>query len=291
MVSIIITAKDEAPTIKKAVDGFLKQAINDDFELIVVAPDRKTLRAAQEVSDKVKIIQDAGRGKAEALNLALGQAQGKLLVFSDGDVAVKQDALAKLMAVEADLVSGRPVAYQDQESNMFAYWQRVLFDSAHQLRLERDKQKKFLLVSGYLFSVKSSVLNDFKFDENLLTEDEYLSYWVWHQGYKISYAGQVEVKVKCPDNYSDWLKQKVRTLAGGYQLPQEWKKNIAMRGFLRESFKIWWVWQRYVKNFKQACWMALLFIARLQAWLLAFTKVKLLKQNRAKIWQRVASTK
>ena len=59
---------------------------------------------------------------------------------------------------------------------------------AHQIRLAKDKKDKFLLLSGYLFLIKKDILKDFKLPENLLTEDEYLSYWVWQQGYKIKYA-------------------------------------------------------------------------------------------------------
>lgn len=318
MISVIITARREEKTIGRAIEAFLGQDFNDDFEILVVAPDRETLKAAKAVSKKVKFIQDTGRGKAHAMNLAIKEAQGDILIFSDGDVEVGHGAVKELLKVGGEAAAGRPVPLQLQfkaQSSppissvenprswkadqlkaekfkvIFDFWQYVLFDTAHELRLERDKKNQFLLISGYLFLIKKGTLNNFKFPEYLLTEDEYLSYWLWQKGIRVRYADRAVVKVKYPDNYSDWLKQKVRTLAGGYQIAKEWKKKVAMRGFWRESLGSMGMWLKYVRSLKQALWIALLFAARLQAWFLAFIKVRLLGQTRDQVWQRVESTK
>ena len=303
MISIIITAKNEARTIRKAVEGFL-MSINNyqlstinkfDFEILVIAPDEKTLKVVQEVGDKVRTIQDKGKSKAAAMNLGVTEAKGDVLIFSDGDVEVAERALGELLKVKGDLVSGRPVPINGEQltgnRNIFLYWQECLFNEAHRLRLERDKQGKFLVMSGYLFLVKKSVAQKLKLPENLLTEDEYLSYWAWNQGYKIRYAPQAKVRVKFPQNYKDFMLQKVRTLGGSYQIPDEWKKGVKMRSLFSEITEGFGMWKKYVKNFKQAGWMLLLFGVRLQVWVMAFVKIRLLKQHRQMIWRRVESTK
>ena len=243
MISIIITAKDEAKTISEAISPFLGQG----YEIIIVAPDKETLRQAKKSFNKIypvksgeagvkqfkgiKTIQDLGRGKSAAMNLAIREARGDKIIFSDGDVAVDNNAVEELLKIPAQAVSGRPMPDRREKRTKFAYWQQVLFDTAHRLRLARDKENKFLLLSGYLFLVNKDILDNFKFPEGLLTEDEYLSYYLYSKDYKIKYAPQAKVKVKYPDNYSDWVKQKVRTLAGGYQIPLEWRKKTAMRSF------------------------------------------------------------
>jgi cellulose synthase/poly-beta-1,6-N-acetylglucosamine synthase-like glycosyltransferase len=290
MLSIIITAKNEAQTIGRAIEGFLKQPIKDDFEIIVVAPDRQTLKAAKQAWPKIKMIQDRDRGKAMAMNLAIQEAQGDKLIFSDGDVEVDKGAVNELLKIEADAVSGRPVAINKLD-NKFGWWQMVLTDMAHKLRTARHQKNEFVLLTGYLFLIKKKVLEGFSFPEGALAEDEYLSYWAWQRGYKIKYAGQAKVKVKFPDNYRDWVKQKVRTLGGSFQIPKEWKTKTQMRSFKQEGLQAWQMWKSYVKNFKQAYWMKLLFLARLDVWLLAWLKVKIFKQDWQKIWQRVESTK
>jgi cellulose synthase/poly-beta-1,6-N-acetylglucosamine synthase-like glycosyltransferase len=295
MLSIIITAKDEAGTVGRAVEAFLKQ-LKDDFEIIVVAPDRQTLKAARNTYTKVKTIQDRNRGKAMAMNLAINEARGERLIFSDGDVVADKMALAELLKIDGDLVSGRPVVLQEsriknQELNKYEFWQECLVDMAHRLRSERSQRGEFLPLSGYLFAAVKKIFKDFKFPENCLTEDEYLSFWAWQKGYKIKYAALAKVRVKFADNYRDWKKQKVRTLGGSYQIPKGWKKKTEMRSLGKEGMRAWQMWKNYVKSRRQALWMILLFLARLEVWFWAFLKVKLLGQSREKIWQRVQSTK
>ena len=290
MISVIITAREEERTIARAIKAFLSEDYKDDFEIIVVAPDRQTLKAARQAWPKVKMVQDRDRGKALAMNLAIAETKGEKLIFSDGDVEINKGAVEELLKKDGDLVTGRPMAI-NKPDNMLAWWQACLVDMADRLRGQRDKQGEFLLLSGYLFMAKKEVFKEFKFAEDLLTEDEYLSYWAWQRGYIIRYTSLAGVKVVFPNNYTDWAKQKIRTLAGGYQIPKDWKKNRAMRTFGKESLQAWQMWKNYVKNFKQAGWMSLLFIARLDVWLRGFIKVKVLKQSRYKVWQRVESTK
>ena len=291
MLSVIITAKDEAKTVGLAVNSFLNEKYKYEFEIIVAAPDRQTLKAAKRAWPGVKMVQDGNRGKAAAMNLAINEAKGDVLIFSDGDVFVQSGAVANLLNVNnAELVSARPIAAGHKKINKYIFWQQSLFDMAHKLRSQRAEKGKFLAISGYLFLIKKSILADFKLPENLLAEDEYLSYWAWHKGYRIKYAANALVNVKYPDNYQDWVKQKTRTLAGSYQIPKAWKK-VAMRSFARESFKAWQMWISYVTSPVQAYWMILLFMARLDVWLRAFWKVKILKHSRQQIWQRVESSK
>ncbi len=298
MFSIIITAKEEPKTVGIAVHAFLnsikKYIIKHkeiNFEIIVVAPDEDTLRAAREAYREIKLVQDEyGGGKAAAMNLAVERAQGDILIFSDGDVEVDKDAITELLKVNSGVVTGRPIIAKAQTIQKYDYWQQCLVDMAHQIRLAKDKKDKFLLLSGYLFLIKKDILKDFKLPENLLTEDEYLSYWVWQQGYKIKYAPLALIKVKYANSYSDWIKQKVRSVAGGYQIPKKWREE-AMRSFIKESFGAWQMWINYVGNLREARWMLQLFLARLYVWLLAWWKFKILKLGRVDIWQRVESTK
>ncbi len=289
MISIIITARNEAKTIGRAIGAFLKEEL-DEFEIIVVAPDRATLKAARAAWDKVKMVQDGNRGKCLAMNLVIKEARGDKLIFSDGDVYIAQGAVKELLKIEGDLVSGRPVSINDIKTK-YGWWQYVLVDMADRLRSERDKRGEFVLVSGYLFLVSRKILEDFKFPEGLLAEDEYLSYYAWQRGFRVRYAGDAKVNVLFPNNYRDWVKQKVRTLAGGYQIPKEWKKKVAMRSFWKEAIMGLGMGGRYVRSLKQAGWMSMLFLARLDGWLRGFIKVRLLGQGRDKVWQRVESTK
>ena len=290
MISVIITAKNESATIAKAVSAFLNEDyLGNDFEIIVVAPDNSTLSQVENISPKIKAIADKGEGKPAALNFALGQAQGDFLIFSDGDVEIETGAVAALLKNEGEVVTGQPLSVNNKKT-MLGFWQYILVSSAHNLRLEKTKNNKFIVLSGYLFGVKSRLLKGFSFPEDTMAEDEYLSYYLWKKGRQLSYAPEAKVKVKFPDNYKDWLNQKSRTLGATYQIPGRWKQGTAMRSFSREALKVFSI-LKYAKTLQQLFWIKLLLFARLHVWLNAWWKVKVLRQSRAQVWVRIASTK
>ncbi len=294
MISIVITSKNEAGSIGRAIGAFAGEDYKGEgFEIIVVAPDEATLNAAQAAYAKTKLLRDAGHSKAEALNLTKRHIKGEWVIFSDGDVRIEKGAVAELLKkrVGAAAVGGRPVYWQQEcDRQPYKFWQESLLTTAHELRQRAAQNKEMLLLSGYLFMLKTAIFRKVNLPADLLAEDEYISNYLWQQGYVSVYAPEAKVMVKYPNNYNDWLKQKVRTLAAGYQLKRSAKRR-AMRSFRREVGGVFLIWRLNVKNFKQAIWMGALLAARLHAWLLAFYKFKILKQKQKKIWQRVESTK
>ena len=137
MLTIIITAKDEAITIGRAVRSFLKSINNYllangnqvNFEIIVVAGDEATLEAAQKEFNKVKLIKDKNKGKPAAMNMAIKVAVGDQLIFSDGDVFVDEKAVDELLKTKGDLISGRPVPISQRQTvedgGKYDYWQEA----------------------------------------------------------------------------------------------------------------------------------------------------------------------
>lgn len=313
MLSIIITSKNEAKTIGPAVRSFLislKKARDlqiyhnflEDWEIIVVAPDPATLVAAKQEYAEIKLIQDDNQGKPAAMNLAIRQAMGDWLIFADGDAFVDPNAVGELFLSGQAVVTGRPAGRLEMQnpkaiangklrtSNMFDYWQFALYDVAHRLREKRVQAGKFLLISGYLFLIKKDLLREFKYSANLVTEDEYLSYYLWHKNISINYAPKAKVYVKFPQTWQDFMRQKARSFAGGSQIPKKLKQGIEMRSFGREilgSFQF----LRYIHSLRQLLWIKLLFLARLEAWFLAWWKIRIKKQQGQKIWPRVESSK
>ena len=64
-----------------------------------------------------------------------------------------------------------------------------------------------------------------------------------------------------------------------------------MRNFWKENKGAFRIWKIYPKSFKEKYWLMILFLARLQAWVLGFIKVKLLKKKSQALWKRIESTK
>jgi cellulose synthase/poly-beta-1,6-N-acetylglucosamine synthase-like glycosyltransferase len=104
IVSIVVAARDEERHIGDAVASFLAQSYGD-YELIVVN-DRSTDRTGEvlaELADRhtrlrvltVRELPEGWLGKNNALHTGAAVARGDLLLFADGDVVLRPDALSR----------------------------------------------------------------------------------------------------------------------------------------------------------------------------------------------------
>ncbi len=291
--SVLITAFREAATVGRAIEAFLPQ-LPADAEMLVVCPDPATTLVVDDYATRYPVVRhvaDPQRGKPAALDVGLRAARGDVVVLSDGDVAVAEDALTLLLAPFADpqvgAVSGHPVSVSPRDT-VLGYWSHLLTDGIHQMRLARDWAGQFLVCSGYLFAFRRALVE--RVPEDALAEDAVLSHLIARQGYRIRYAPRAHVFVKYPTTYRDWLRQKVRS-AGGYAQDYVRKSPLRMRSAWLEMLNGTLLALRYPRSLREFLWTLLLFAARLHLWLLVFVYVRLLRRSVPALWQRVKTTK
>ena len=294
MISIVITAYKEEKSLGKAIESLLKNKIKENYEIIVSAPDDATLDVAKEYGKKYKqiiILKDKGKGKPAALNLIFKKARGRILVLTDGDVYLGDNALNLILEKFKDkrvgIVSGRPVSL-DSKKKMLGFWSHLLTDTAHRIRKERIIQKKMIVCSGYLYAFRKNLVRHVP--EQALSEDAVISHMVYDKGYKTEYAENAHVFVKYPSNFKDWIRQKKRSAGGYNQLSFMVKGKERMRSFAKESSGIFRVLS-YPKNPKEFFFTLSLILARIYLWVLIFVDINLKKKSLKKIWLRVESTK
>jgi poly-beta-1,6-N-acetyl-D-glucosamine synthase len=290
-VSVIITSFKEPKTIGKAVKAIIPQLKKND-ELIVVAPDRETLDAAKRASKKARIIQDQGKGKSAAMNLATKQARGDILVWTDGDITIGTDSLNSPYSILSffkdptiGAATARPVSI-DNKNTKYGFWGHVLADIAHEQRVKQSKEAKFLFCSGYLFAIRKELMP--KLPEELLSEDGYISHTVYKKGYKIAYSSYSVAFITYPKNFKDWIKQKKRSVGGYNQIHKMLKVRI--RSFNKESSNFYRLF-KYIETPRQLAWLIQLFLARLYLWAAIYWDINFKKKKREELWQRVESTK
>lgn len=303
MISIIITTYQEPKTLPKAIQLILNQDFKENFEVLVVGPDQETADIARRFSEKyseAKYLKDKGEGKPAALDLALAQAQGRILVLTDGDVFIEQSSLKYLLQPFSasggkdkmvGAVSGRPISLNSRK-NLFGYWSHFLTDAAHQMRLKNQD----FPCSGYLYAFRNNIISHIS--ENLFSEDGVITQEIRNRGYLVVYAPQAKVYVKYPESFRDWLKQKIRSTGGYIQRTKEQKnerteerKIKKARSFgqeLSSGMKLFFV---YPKSIKEFFWTLLLYLARIYLWLMIFWSIKIKNQKFETIWQRTESTK
>jgi biofilm PGA synthesis N-glycosyltransferase PgaC len=266
-----------------------------DSELLVVCPDVATTAVVHHYAQFHPFIhhvpEPERRGKPAALNLGLHAAQGDIVVFSDGDVIIGEQALEPLLAPFADervgAVTGRPFSSSPRTTQL-GYWSHVLVEGAHQTRLGRHAAGAFLLCSGYLFAARRRLIPPIP--EDALAEDAVISHRIAEQGFQICYAPEAAVSVKYPTTYADWLRQKVRS-AGGYAQEYVRHSPYSMRSAKLEAQQGSSLALKFARSPRELWWTLLLFAARLHLWLLVFWRVRVMKRPLTTLWQRVESTK
>ena len=294
MFSVLITTYREAETIGRAIDAFLGQ-LPPGAELIVVCPDPETTAVVGRYEEQhacVRHVRDPQHGKPTALNIGLREARGDIVILSDGDVFVADDALAPLVEPFADpqvgAVSGRPISVSPRDT-VLGYWSHLLTEAgAHRTRERRANASGFLVCSGYLFALRRRLIGEVPTDA--LAEDAVISHVVAQQGHQIRYAPEARVFVKYPDTYRDWLRQRVRS-AGGYAQDYVRRSPFRMRSPWLEILMGTPLALGYPRSPREFLWTLILFAARLHLWLLVLVNVRLLRRPLSALWRRVESTK
>ena len=293
-ITILITAFRE-PNINKSIEAALNQETKYKYEIIISAPDRETLDAAEKYSKKhnnIKTMKDPGKGKSFALNLAFSKIKADILILTDGDVYLGKNAVEEIVNLflnpKIGCISGRPVP-QESKNNKFGYWANFLFYSAHRIRKKAFETGSFLECSGYLFAFRKELIDSIPLD---VSEDTVIPYIIKQKGYNIGYAENAAVYVKNPNNFKDWIKQKTRTHKAHEKLYLyvDTKKIPRIKSFKTESKGIFWL-LKYPKDFKEFIWTIELVFARLYTWIKYFFDTKLYRKKYIDGWERVESTK
>ncbi|MBU1245389.1 MAG: glycosyltransferase [Nanoarchaeota archaeon] len=296
MLSIIITAFNE-PLVEKTIFSILNQTIEEPYELIIAAPDKRTKKIVKELSkthQQLKYFKDPGKGKVFALNQVFKITEGRILILTDGDLYLGNNSINEIIKKfenpKVGCVSGRPMA-QDDKNTLFGYWAHFLYDiGAHKIsRKKRYETDKFLECSGYLYAFRNNIISKLPLD---VAEDSITPYLFWKKGYKIAYAENSLVYVKNPTNMHDFIKQRKRAADSHTKLKKyapdfpkvKTLKNEILEGLSLEVLK-------YPKNPKELIWTLALYPVRLYIWLVLFFDLKFKKKEYQDGWERSESTK
>lgn len=288
MITIGIPTYNEEKVIEKTIYSVLTQISSDD-EVIVVASGctDNTVPSVQNIVKKDKrvrlITEDERKGKASALNLIIQNARSDIIVQTDGDVILEQNAVSQLVKHFEDPkiggVSGRPIAVIPKD-NLFYDWTIMSYRKIGEVRQAATKQGKFWHLSGYLLAFRKKALPSVPFAKGAV--DAWMGRIIQQNGYIMVYEPNAKVLVKAPLTIKDFVAQKARVRAGYYLLP---KGPRTVKGEVlwlpKELLKIpLWSWHRFMAS------GTVYLYSWLKGWYLAKTN-KSLKE----IWKVPESTK
>ncbi len=291
MISIVITSFKEPHIIGRAIEAAMRQSIKEKSEIIVVAPDKETLDVAKQYAKKdkrVHVLKDPGKGKPTALNLIFTKARGEILVLSDGDVYMGENAVASLLSHMKDksigAATGRVIS-TNKAISMVNYWAYLGAETFHRMRLSQMKRNENVLCTGYLYAVRKNLVRSMP--ANTLADDAFITESIWKHGKRTVYEPKAHVYVHYPSTLIDWIKQKKRTAGRFYQSTGKTSKLHALANELRVGVSS----LRLVQNPIHLFWLMGLMVMRAYLWVRIMFDRRLWRRSFNKAWERVESSK
>jgi cellulose synthase/poly-beta-1,6-N-acetylglucosamine synthase-like glycosyltransferase len=226
LVSIIVPAYNEESTIGKCLGSILDQDYEGEMEIIVVN-DGSTDRTAEIVSKyPVKFIDlKVNGGKANALNRAIEDAKGDILIFTDSDSFMSVsavDSLVNCLNVNSDVqIAAGNVFIHDNHGNkrIMKYFQMIEYLVEQEItRYLQGLSGSVLVCPGPLTAVRRSVCNIVRFSDETLVEDADFTIKALKNSMKIIREPDAKVYTHAPETLRAWYKQRKRWWYGNLQV-------------------------------------------------------------------------
>jgi cellulose synthase/poly-beta-1,6-N-acetylglucosamine synthase-like glycosyltransferase len=219
-VSVVIAAHDEAAAIGPKLDNLLGLDYPPDRLQVVVAADGcddGTDAIARARGDgRVRVLSLARVGKAAALNAAVGQATGEVLVFTDANSAFAPDALRRLVAPLADphvgAVAGDQRYLPGGTEAAVATGERRYWDLDRAIKRAESRGGNAISATGAIYAVRRELFEPVPAG---VTDDFATSTAVIAQGRRLVFAPGAVAFEPVARSGEDEFERKVRVMTRG----------------------------------------------------------------------------
>ncbi len=306
MISIIITSYKEEGLIGRAIEAFQKALSSsgiEEFEIIQISPDNETLEAGLKKAGELGLseekyiqLQDPRKGKPHALNLALDKAKGDIVIMSDGDVKIQENALTELLKAFQDEeifgVCGKPIPTNEKD-NFMGYLAHMLTSVADKKRQDIFNQnvgdyytsKGYFPMSGYLLAFRNK---GYRYDTKYI-DDAFISLLIVSEGKRLAYTPNAVVEVRFPHTVKDYLIQRKRNIEGTKKIHEDERfKDIQDERSLSKELHYFFYPIKFASDLKEYLYSILFYPLRVYTWLVALIPQK---EQKHKVWDVASSTK
>jgi cellulose synthase/poly-beta-1,6-N-acetylglucosamine synthase-like glycosyltransferase/peptidoglycan/xylan/chitin deacetylase (PgdA/CDA1 family)/spore germination protein YaaH len=234
-VTVIIPAFNEERVIESSVRRILDSTY--PYLNVIVADDGSKDRTSAIVTatygdnPRVKLLTLVNGGKAKALNRALEDATGEIIVALDADTQFEPQTVLQLVRWFIDEQIGAVAgnAKVGNRFNLVTRWQAVEYVTAQ--NIERKALTRFdaiMVVPGAVGAWRRAALDDVGgYPEVTLAEDQDLTIAIQRKKWKIAYDEQAVAWTEAPESFRSLAKQRFRWSFGTLQCL--WKHRRILR--------------------------------------------------------------
>jgi len=232
MVSIMVPAHNEGIVLRKTVEALLAFDYPKDKYEIIVINDNSTdnsaevLKSIQDDNPDRKLIAIntdnivGGKGKSNALNIALSVASGSIIAIYDADNTPAQDALIILIEnlMANDKLGAVIGKFRTRNRNASILTRFVNIETlAYQCMNQAGRFFFFKLctIPGTNFVIRRSIIDEMGgWDTKALSEDTEISFRIYRMGYYIKFMPLAVTWEQEPQYLKQWFKQRTRWAKG-----------------------------------------------------------------------------
>jgi cellulose synthase/poly-beta-1,6-N-acetylglucosamine synthase-like glycosyltransferase len=232
--AIGVCAFNEEHNIRRLLERLSVESLPADCRVLVVCSGCTdgTTDVVKEFQSRDKriqpLVEGARKGKANALNKIFMEVQDSedILVLVNADALPEPGSISKLISAlstsDDGVVFARPVPFEG--SGLSYRIVKVIWRLHHLISLKSSPK-----LSGELCAIRTICLQPIP--EEIATDEPYIEHVIRQQGYKIGYLPEAVVKIRCPTNLSDLLKQRKRIWIGHMQLKQATGFDVSTSSF------------------------------------------------------------
>ncbi|MFA5339475.1 MAG: glycosyltransferase family 2 protein [Candidatus Omnitrophota bacterium] len=217
-VSLIVPAHNEEKVIADKLNNALSLDYpRDKFEILLILDgciDKTKAIAAGYKDSRLKLIeQNPRKGKMAALNLAVPQAKGDIVVFTDANSLYEKEAIRKLVRNFSDKRIGcacGELKYRNESligEGEDLYWKYEKFIKTNESRL-----RSLLVVNGSIYAIRKDL---FETVEETLADDFVIPMVIAKKGYGLVYEPEAITLEKTAASTKEGINQKARIIAQG----------------------------------------------------------------------------
>jgi cellulose synthase/poly-beta-1,6-N-acetylglucosamine synthase-like glycosyltransferase len=238
--TLVFCAYNEAASLSRKLENIaLLKARHPDLEVLAFddGSTDESLALLKARPDLLSVVAGGGRnGKAFGMKLLAARAKGEILIFTDANVTLREDAVDALMAWYADLQVGGvcgSLVYLGADHTTTAnvgsrYWQME-----EKLKAEESRTGNVMGADGSIFSIRRNLYPDFP---DTVLDDLTVSMHVVFAGLRLIKVEDVVAYETAVAKRSDEVARKVRIAARAFHTHTFLKTKLAKMSDL-DKFK------------------------------------------------------